>query len=162
MEVRAISQYRTWNEHYHFHATQSLIVVDFRGKIISVVTNIDGFVHDSKSASLSPTLRDSVGRSTYVLGDTGFQGVDYVVSGLKNNQIKSLAEKKFDKLSRSEQVIVEHVNNFIKKCVSINKSDVFKHSRVHLTACVHICCGLYNWMLENLGKVNITNHLKSK
>ena len=51
-------------------------------------------------------MKNSLENKNYVLGDTGFQGVEYVVAGLKNNQIQSESEKKFDKISRSEQVIV--------------------------------------------------------
>jgi len=144
-------QYRTWNEHYNFHSTQSLIVADFTGKIHTVVTNLDGFTHDSKSATFSPSIEKAIGKN-FVIGDTGFQGVPYVVAGLKSNQIHDDAEREFDKISRSEQVIIEHINNFIKKCTTINKCDVFIHSREHLAACVFICCGLYNWLLENFGK----------
>ena len=46
------------------------------------------------------------------LGDPGFQGVNYVVAGFKSSQLSTLAQFAFDTFSRSEQVLIEHVNSF--------------------------------------------------
>lgn len=145
------NQFKTWNDHYQIHCISSLLLVDFDGYVVACSTNIDGFVHDATSAHYNEAFPEVL-EGTLALGDTGFGGVSYVVSGLRSNQVRTASEKLFDKISRSEQVIVEHINNFIKKCASINKLSPFIHNRCHLTACVFICCGWYNWMKQEFKK----------
>jgi hypothetical protein len=41
--------------------------------------------------------------------------VPFVVAGLKSNQVESIGAKVFHRVSRSEQVIVEHVNENLKR-----------------------------------------------
>jgi hypothetical protein len=125
--------------------------VDYDGYICSCVTNLDGFVHDATSATYSDSFKTLL-RRNLVIGDTGFGGVQYVVAGLKANQISHAGHRHFDRISRSEQVLIEHVNNFIKKCKSVSKKNTFLHTRQHLSASVFIICGWYNFMLYYFDK----------
>lgn len=70
----------------------------------------------------------------------------YVVSRLKFNQLNSDERREFDRISRSEQVIIEHVNSFIKSCKVLSKKNQFIHGRDKHIASVFIVCGWYNWM----------------
>lgn len=81
------------------------------------------------------------------------KGSDWIVAGLKCNQINTEAHRIFDSISRSEQVIVEHVNCFIKKCATLSKQHKFNHGNEKLVACVFIVCGWYNRKRE-LGYFN--------
>ena len=85
------------------------------------------------------------------MGDPGFAGVPYVVAGFKSNQLKSSDHLEFDRISRNEQVLIEHVNRFIKDCKVLSKKAVFKHSRALHVACVITFCGWYNWKKERWG-----------
>jgi len=147
----SLDQYKTWNDHYQFHAVQTLFLVSFSGEILACSTNINGFVHDANSSSHNYHFR-RVLNGKLALGDPGFQGVDYVVAGLKSNQVKTQAHFEFDRITRSEQVVVEHVNNFVKKQRTLSKGVQFIHCRSHLVACVFIVAGWYNFMFNNFNK----------
>jgi len=83
--------------------------------------------------------------------DSGFAGVPYVVAGLKSNQLKTKEQQHFDFISRKEQILIEHVNRFIKQWKVLSKRVVFKHSRVLHVSCVMISCGWYNMMKTKYG-----------
>ena len=53
-------------------------------------------------------------------GGQRFQNVDYIVAGLKSNMVVSHKHKLVVEVTKSEQVCVEHVNNFIKNFRSIS------------------------------------------
>jgi hypothetical protein len=38
-----------------------------------------------------------------------------VVAGLKSNQLKKKEDQEFDTISREEQILIEHVNQFLKR-----------------------------------------------
>lgn len=82
------------------------------------------------------------------LGDPGFGGVSYVVAGYKTNQLKSPAHKEFDRVSRSEQVKIEHVNNFVKKCGCLSKGSTFHHNKATIPGLVLVATGWYNYMKD--------------
>jgi len=75
-----------------------------------------------------------------------------VIAGLKSYQLTSNARLQFDRISRSEQVIMEHVNNFTKKISSISKAIQFQHSKELQAGCVIISCGWYNYMWKYYNK----------
>ena len=147
----SMDQYLWWNDHYKCHAIHSLFLVSFTGEIAAVATGIPGSFHDSSSSSHLTFFQDVLG-DKLVLGDPGFSGAPYVISGFKVNQIDSLAKKHFDRLSRSEQVKIEHVNNFVKKCKTLSDSRQFIHSNNILCGCVAVGAGFYNFMLKTFGK----------
>jgi hypothetical protein len=132
------------------------LLVDFDGFIVALQTNVAGRIHDSNAArhnKLFKKILSGGGKKKFALGDPGYAGVEWVVSGFKTNQLKDLpGREKFDDVSRSEQAQVEHVNNFIKKCKVLSKSHIFVHSREKHIACVFIVCGWYNFMKERFGK----------
>ncbi len=72
--------------------------------------------------------------------------MNYCVAGFKSNQVTTPAHKIFDGISRSEQVIVEHVNSFIKQVAVLSKTSKFCHKLPFLVNCVFIVCGWYNFM----------------
>lgn len=147
----SVNQHLWWNDNYQCHAVHSLFLVSLDGEIISVATGIPGSFHDS-CASSHVEYFEEVLEDKLVLGDPGFAGVSYVVSGLKSNQVSSPAHKHFDRLSRSEQVAIEHVNNFVKKCKILSDSKQFIHSNEVLSGCVIVGAGLYNYMYKKFGK----------
>jgi len=147
----SLDQHLWWNENYHFHAIHSLFIVDFEGKIVAVQTGIPGSFHDSTAARYAKKFKALL-INNLVIGDPGFQGVNYVVAGYKINQLTSYAHREFDRLSRSEQVKIEHVNNFVKKCATLSKLSSFHHNRQMLAGLVVVGTGWYNYMLEVHGK----------
>eukprot|EP01080_Neovahlkampfia_damariscottae_P010878 gene10878-3582_t len=98
------------------HFRQTMLLVDFEGKIIRVITNI---------------LREISGQfgksNSYAISDSKFYNCDNVVVGYSQPQLKrkkietssepSKKRKKFDKTARTEQRKIEHVNNFLKICL---------------------------------------------
>jgi hypothetical protein len=131
----ATDQHLWWNDHYQFHAVHLLFFVDYEGWIIGVETGIPGSFHDSSAANNAKFFEKLV-KDKFVLGDPGFQGVGYVIAGFKSNQLPTPAHKAFDSLSRTEQVKIEHINNFVKKCKTLSKTDVFIHQQALLSGCV--------------------------
>jgi len=140
-----MDQYLFWNDHYQTHGIKNLLLVDYDANIISVETGIPGKMHDSTIASLSLNFKNIL-KKRYTLGDPGFYGVCYVVSGLKTNMINCEADLKFDSITRSEQIIIEHVNGFLKKFEVLSKQSVFIHDPKLLSGCVLLLCGWYNWI----------------
>jgi hypothetical protein len=92
-----------------------------------------------------------LGHQSMPLPDPGYAGVPYVVAGLKSNQLKTTEDFDFDTTPRSEQVLVEHVNSFLKSCKVLSKKVAFKHSRTLHISCVVICCGWFNIMKVKFG-----------
>jgi len=147
----AKDQHIHWNEHYHCHGMLTHLLVDFDGYIASFVTSVAAKMHDSNASRyFKPFVRLLEGR--YVIGDPGYNGVPYVVSGLKFNQLNSDERREFDLISRSEQVIIEHVNSFIKSCKVLSKKNQFIHGRDKHISCVFIVCGWYNWIKRTFQK----------
>jgi len=131
------------------------LLVDFEGYICSFVTNGSARLHDSTASFYFPSFAKILG-TNYALGDPGYSGVPYVVSGFKISQLNNDDKKCFDRITRNEQVIVEHVNLFIKSCKCLSKRNQFVHGREKHVMCVFIVCGWYNWIKYTFGKFNKT------
>jgi hypothetical protein len=145
------NQHLHWNEHYKRHGMMTTLLVDFEGYITSFVTGALAVQHDATAAFYMKSFVNLL-NGKFALGDPGYAGVPYVVSGYKTNQLTSPVRRLFDKTSRSEQVIVEHVNNFIKSCRCLSKRHQFAHTKDKHVLCVFIICGWYNWMKLYFGK----------
>lgn len=139
----SVDQSLDYNGHYRMHGRQTQILLDFDGNVISYLTNIRGKIHDALVAVHNTHFIDIIG-TKFALGDPGFKGVGYVISGFNSCEVKTTSQKIFDKITRSEQVLIENVNKFLKDCRSINKQDSFRHGEGRLVACVSISIGLYN------------------
>jgi len=50
--------------------------------------------------------------NTFALGDPGYNGVKFLVSGYNSNELNSEERRTFDKESRQEQKIAEWINNY--------------------------------------------------
>jgi hypothetical protein len=144
-------QHLWWNAHYEMHATHSLFLIAFDGRIIAIVTGILGSIHGAVAAKHAQIFRECL-QSNLALGDPGFGGISYIVSGLRSNQVTTDGRKEFDRISRSEQVKIEHVNNFVKKSKSLSKTDQFIHNIPMLNLTVLIGAGWYNFMLVKFNK----------
>jgi hypothetical protein len=107
------NQHQFFNGHYNKHGIMTYLLVEFSGLIVAVQTNVAGRVHDSTAANHNTLFMKVLG-DKLALADPGYAGVPFVVAGLKSNQVKSIGAKVFDRVSRSEQVIVEHVNENLK------------------------------------------------
>ena len=143
-------------------------LVDYERKIASVNTNgicrfdisllliffFDLFLrlHDSMSSLFFEDFRVMVGRKNFTLGDPGYAGNDYVVAGLKSNQVTTPEAIRFDEVTRTEQVIIEHINRHVKSCRVLSKSNQFHHGRDKHVCCVFIVSGWYNYMRQRFGK----------
>jgi hypothetical protein len=146
------NQHLSYNDHYQRHGMMTTLLVNFDGYIASVSTNGCARLHDSMSAMFMSDFRDVLGEKNFALGDPGYGGVDYVVSGLKSNQLNSEESRQFDAISRHEQVLIEHVNKHIKNCKVLSKSNQFHHARhMHMNT-VFVCCGWYNFMKKIFNK----------
>ncbi len=132
-----------YNGHYKMHGKLTQILLDYDGYVISFMTNIKGRIHDSMAALYNKDFKRIVGNN-FALGDPGFAGVDYVISGFKPTSLQTWEQYVFDAISRQEQVMIENANKFIKENKSVNKQDTFKHGEHRLLACVFISIGLYN------------------
>jgi hypothetical protein len=163
----ASQQHQYWNGHYKTHGILSHLLVDFTGRISSVITNVKGHSHDNNAAQYFNQFSNILGTvcwpettacanrsflcptgNKFALADPGYNGVDYVVAGFKAKQVRTEAEKVFDRISRSEQVAIEHINNFIKKSSTLSKLNKFHHGIDKLVPCVFIICGWYNMRLS--------------
>ena len=132
-----------YNGHYRMHGRLTQILLDYEGYVVAFNTNIKGKIHDSLAAMYNKDFKRIVGNDI-VLGDPGFSGVDYVISGFKPCTLSKWEEHIFDSISRREQVLIENANNYIKEAKSVNKLDTFRHGEHRLLACVFIAIGLYN------------------
>jgi hypothetical protein len=142
-------QHLWWSGHYKCHGLLTHLLVDFDGFIVSVITNIKGHTHDANCAIYNSSFQQILG-AKFALADPGYQGVNWIVAGFKTSQLTSPAHQVFDQISRSEQAMVEHINNFIKKCAVLDKTTKFIHSdHSKLVACVFIVCGWYNFRKIN-------------
>jgi len=120
-------------------------MVDFNGQILCLFTNIPGKVHDNLSARYNIEFSRILGGDHWLIGDSAFNGISYVVPGFRRSQLHLVHGRlMFDKISREEQKVVESVNKFVKDARSLNKLDVFRHSDDKLLACVFIGAGFYN------------------
>ena len=133
--------------HYKMHGILTQILINFNGKIIGFITNVPGKINDALIAIYAEFFRDVL-KGRFALGDPGFAGVDWVVCGLRYKQKNSDGAFLFDKISRSEQVLIENVNKFLKDCKSINKDCAFFHGRKKLLYCIITAIGLYNKKLD--------------
>ncbi|KAL6080423.1 hypothetical protein QOT17_000072 [Balamuthia mandrillaris] len=109
----AVSQHKLYRKDKGCHFIQSLLLVDFDGYIISVSSGYEGHNLDSTAARHNNIFR-AILQQKFALDDPGFGLVDYIVTGLRTNQMVSKAHVIFDALSRSEQMGIEHINNFFK------------------------------------------------
>jgi hypothetical protein len=125
------------------HGRLTQVLLDLEGYIIAFLTNIPGKVHDSLSGMYNKLFPRILGQY-FCIGDSGFNGVQYVVPGFQKSNVNTSSRQIFDKISRKEQVIIENVNKFFKDCRSINKLDTFMHGDHRLLVCVFIAVGFYN------------------
>ncbi|KAL9645636.1 hypothetical protein ABK040_015851 [Willaertia magna] len=77
-----------YNGHYHIHGKMSQILLDYEGYIIAFLTNIKSKIHDSLSANYNKDFKRILG-SDFALGDPGFNGVGYVISGFKPSTLST-------------------------------------------------------------------------
>jgi hypothetical protein len=139
-------QHLHYSGHYKMHGMLTHLLIDYEGNIVAFETNVLGSVHDANASLNNRLFPKILGPDTYALGDPGYAGVPYVVAGMKSNQLQTEDDYEFDKTSRHEQVVIEHVNSFLKHFSVLSKGKKFKHSRVVHVSCVVICCGWYNMM----------------
>jgi len=148
----ASNQHLHYSNHHKRHGMVTSLLVNFDGYISCFVTGGLGRMHDANAARFMECFVEAL-NGKFALGDPAYEGVDYVISGFKTNQLKNdKARHIFDRISRSEQVIVEHVNLFIKTCKTLSKRNQFIHSRHLHIGCVFIVCGWYNWMKLKFNK----------
>jgi hypothetical protein len=147
----SVHQHLSYSKHYQRHGMMTTLLVDFDGFIVSVNTGGRPILHDSMAATFMDNFRTILGQN-FALGDPGYQGVDYVVAGFKSNQLISDERIYFDRISRAEQVIVEHVNSHFKGCKSLSKRHVFHHSIDKHVTIVLLVCGWFNWIKATFGK----------
>lgn len=108
-------------------------------------SGIPGYMHDTAAARKSTALKDVV-KNYFCIADTGYEKVSFCVPGLLPNELKTNAHRIYDKITRKEQKPVEHINNFIKKCMIISNDSKFRHNNLTLfVGAVFICCCLYNY-----------------
>lgn len=120
-----------YNGHYKLHGRVTQILLDYEGNVISFQTNIKGKIHDTHAAKYNKHFQKIVGKD-FALGDPGFGNVDYVIAGFKPTTLNSWDEHVFDRISRQEQVLIENVNNFIKKSKALNCHLKFIHGEHRL------------------------------
>ncbi|KAL0477573.1 phosphoribosyl-AMP cyclohydrolase [Acrasis kona] len=129
------------------HFTSTHILMDFDKYITAMSVNYMGHNVDSTCARNNTAFEEIVGNNL-VLGDPGYQNVDYIVAGLEKHERNSKQRQYFYKVSYAEQKSIEHVNRFMKHCKSI--SGTFRHDHSLLSGCMLVCGGLYN-MKRRLG-----------
>jgi len=147
----SVNQHLSYSKHYKRHGIVTTLLVDFDGYIVSVNTGGKPILHDSMAATFMDNFRTILG-DNFALGDPGYAGVDYVVSGFKSNQLNTEERLKFDRVSRTEQVLIEHVNAHFKGCKSLSKRIVFHHKVDKHVTIVLLVCGWYNWIKSTYGK----------
>jgi hypothetical protein len=128
------------------HGMLTHLLIDYEGNIVAFETNMLGSVHDANTSLNNCLFPKILGPDTYALGDPGYTGVPYVVADMKSNQLQMEDDYEFDKTSCHEQVVIEHLNSFLKHFSVLSKGKKFKHSRVVHVSYVVICCGWYNMM----------------
>lgn len=136
-----------YNGHYTMHGRLTQLLVDYDGKIIAFKTMIPGKVHDNLSAVYNKEFA-SILKKYLCIGDTAFNQVQYAVAGYQRCRLDTPEKRVFDAISRSEQVVIENVNKFIKDCKSIDKDTSFKHGDEKLLLCVCFGIGFYNMKLS--------------
>jgi hypothetical protein len=147
----AKNQHHDYSKHYERHGMMTTLLVDFDANISAVVTNGKAILHDSMASFFMRPMA-KVLDSKFALADTGYSKVPYVVCGLTSNRVNDEEKRTFDAVSREEQKVVEHVNNFIKKCQVLSKRNQFLHARDLHVSCVFLICGWYNFMKLTFGK----------
>ncbi|KAL0481378.1 hypothetical protein AKO1_012708 [Acrasis kona] len=139
------SQHFWYNTHYEMHGMVTQLLVDFDGYIAAFETGFPGSMHDSTQANHSHTIRSAIGMN-FALTDSAYSGLDFCVAGYKPSQLQEDPNRvEFDRISRREQKIVEHINGFFKKCRTVSKKKAFEHSVPLHIRCVGMACGLYNF-----------------
>ena len=115
------------------------LLLNYDHYIACFVTGGMGRMHDAAAKHMKCFVKILQGK--YALGDPGYEGVPYVVAGFKSNQLQQQEKderNKFDRISRKEQIPIEHVNNFIKSCRVLSKRNQFIHSRdKHIALCFY-------------------------
>jgi hypothetical protein len=137
-----VKQRLYYNGHYKMQGRLTQLLSDFDGYIVGFLTNIPGKIYDSLSGIYNKVF-PRILEKYFCIGDSGFNGVQFVVPGFQNCNVNSPSRRIFDKISRKEQII-ENVNKFFKDCRSINKLDTFMHGDHRLLACIFIAVGFYN------------------
>jgi hypothetical protein len=123
--------------------------VDFEKNIVAFTTNYQGYLLDSTCARKNNLFKGICmeNQQNFALGDPGFQNVDYIIAGLKSNMIASEKHRILYRVTKSEQVCVEHVNQFLKNFKSLGMKH--RHDNATLVGCVYVACGLYIWKKKN-------------
>jgi len=85
----SIDQYLYWNEQYQYHSVKSLIIVNFDGMISSIITGVPGY--DGNAANHARFFKELLGKH-FVLGDSGFAWISYVIAGLKSYQLTRMLD----------------------------------------------------------------------
>lgn len=148
---------KTYRSDKKFNFIQTHLIVGWDRRIIAVSTNWEGSKHDTNIRN--DMLFEKICGQNFLISDTGFQGIPWIISGLKSNQIRNQSDKTWDKISRASQIVVEHVNSAIKKSISISKETKFFHERTLQLRIILFACGLYNWALVNKLKYLPTNQV---
>lgn len=146
MRLRSQKDQHLWyNPHYEMHGMMTQLLVDFDGYIVAFETGYPGSMHDSTQAVHSHTIRNAIG-TDFALADSAYSGLDFVVAGYKPSQLGNNQNRiLFDRISRQEQKIVEHINGHFKRCKSVGKKRANEHSVPMHIRCVAMACGMYNF-----------------
>ncbi len=91
------------------------MIVDFDKNIIALSTNRPGHQLDATCVRRNYLFKEICNNDgqNFALGDPGFQNVDYVVAGLKCNMSQTVGGREFTRVTKKEQIVVEHDNSFI-------------------------------------------------
>ena len=117
--------------------------VDFDGYIIAFLTNNQGRAHDSLISTYNHFFHEILG-NRFTLGDSAFSGTSTVIGSFKPSQVKTPQKRVFDRITRREQILIEHVNCWVKSSATLSRGSRFTHGEDKLNMCVFIVCGLYN------------------
>ena len=133
-----------------FHCFNTQLLVDYDGRIIAAILGVPGSRHDMFACKYKGFFESIVSQDGSVaLGDPGYQGLSWVVAGLKVPQIKTAADKRFSLVTKAEQKKIEGVNTFFKGISQdLSKETVFRLDYPTCTAVTMISLGIYNWRLS--------------
>lgn len=131
-------------------------IVNYDKKFISVYCGEPGSLHDSRVLRKSKIYRKAQEdpsvyffNNTFLLGDTAYPSLDWLVPPFRDNGMLSSVERRFNVLHSSARVIVEHVFGLLKgrfrRLLHFNElSDI--NFIVNLIACG---CILHNMCVDN-------------
>ena len=120
--------------------------VDFDGYIIAFLTNIPGSMHDALICTYNTFLHRILGNK-FALADSAFGGIRNIVAGFRPCHVISEGKRKFDRITRRDQVMIENVHRWIKASKSISKGSRFVHGEPKL---VYLHC----MRLSNMRRLN--------